>query len=624
MDVVDAIDSDLLESTPGQVIAGRFRLDAELGRGGYGEVWRARQLSVDRDVALKLLRADLKHRDDAARRFAREARLASRMRHPNAVTVIDFGDDAGTLFLAMELIDGPTLKEYLRGRGRLAWGEACGIVDRIAAALAEAHALGLVHRDLKPGNVLLRSVEGRLDPVVIDFGLAKVFDLDESDDAITRAHAMIGTPAYMSPEAVRGAVLEPRSDLYALGVILFELIAGRPPFKGSSPIETASRHLHLPAPSLSDAVPSVPSGVAALVADLLAKEPAGRPDDATRLRERIRALTQTSGPVVAPEPSDLTLPPMLRPAGQVERGALPNPDYGTALLGAGNRGAPPAPPRTPSARPVEVAAATPTTIPVATVAVPEGSARAAIVAPRADRPGPTTRRPGLLAVASTVVALAVAGTWGAARLRDDVTSSVGIAATVAEASGPQTPTAAGADRAAVEGTQTTAPAPVDAAHAPAGPSVVRSTGAAPAIPEAPPVVTGAGPDAEGSASARPPTPERTASGRRATESPAPSATGSDTQARDTDTRARRERSGDAPGPATGQLRVAVNGAATFRLDGREVLESDAVHTVAVGEHQIVCPDAETTETVSVAAEAIASARLDCRRSSAPTLGRTTP
>ncbi len=315
---------EALESVDGALIAGRFRLMSLLGRGGYGEVWRAVQLSVDRPVAVKLLRPDVAHRADATRRFEREARLASRLSHPNAVGVIDFGHDAdGTLFLVMALIEGPTLRQRIRDRGPLPWREAVRVACRICAALRAAHALGLVHRDLKPGNVLLQSVDGREEPVVIDFGLARIFD-DDDDDAITRAHAMVGTPAYMSPEAVRGERLDGRADLYSLGVLLFEMLTGRAPLRGSSAMETASMQLRDVPPALGPLVPGAPAALADVVAALLSKDREERPASAATVAERLEGLLDSQNEsLAAADDADLTMAPVLRPGSGSGEGVLP-------------------------------------------------------------------------------------------------------------------------------------------------------------------------------------------------------------------------------------------------------------------------------------------------------------
>lgn len=275
---------------PGTVIANRFRIDGRLGAGGYGTVYRATQLSVDRPVALKILHADLAHRAEVTARFEREARLASRVRHPNAVTMLDFGADGDRLYLAMEYVDGPSLRRVLKDDGPMPWQQVVALADRICAALGAAHALGLVHRDLKPANILMSTIDGQRQPVVIDFGLAKVFEGDDHE-TLTRTDVMIGTPAYMSPESVVGEPLDARSDLYSLGIVLYQALSGAVPFKGRTPIETATQQIGEPPPPLVERVPTpAPAALIALVERLLAKDPTERPASAAELRARLAGI----------------------------------------------------------------------------------------------------------------------------------------------------------------------------------------------------------------------------------------------------------------------------------------------------------------------------------------------
>lgn len=269
----------------GTVIDGRFEVVRSIGKGGYGDVFEAVQLSVDRRVALKVVHRHLAERSDVSERFRREARLTSRLDHPNAVGVIDFGDDGGLLYLVMDFVQGPTLKQRLREEERLEPGVACEIASGVAAALHAAHSIGLVHRDLKPSNVILAEGADGLRPVVIDFGLVKAFTEEPDSEEVTASHMMIGTPAYMSPENVLGRKVDGRSDLYALGVLLFEMLSGERPFSGTTPLETATSRLQGPVPRLSE---EHPESLRNLTDALLAKRPEERLPTAKLAVEHLR------------------------------------------------------------------------------------------------------------------------------------------------------------------------------------------------------------------------------------------------------------------------------------------------------------------------------------------------
>ena len=281
----------------GTVIDGRFEVVRAIGKGGYGDVFQAVQLSVDRQVALKVVHRHLAERTDVSQRFRREARLTSRLDHPNAVRVIDFGDDAGLLYLVMDFVQGPTLKEHLKEHGPVSPAFAAEIVQGIASALHGAHSIGLVHRDLKPSNIILTADAGGTRPVVIDFGLVKVFSEEPSTEDVTASHMMIGTPAYMSPENVLGKPVDGRSDLYAVGVLLFEMLTGERPFHGETQLELATNRLHAPAPSIG---PSHPASLRELVADLLERDPDDRVASAEELVTRLK-----SRPVAGSTPTTL-------------------------------------------------------------------------------------------------------------------------------------------------------------------------------------------------------------------------------------------------------------------------------------------------------------------------------
>ena len=253
-----------------QVLAARYVLGGELGAGGMARVVRARDLVLDRDVAVKLLPAGVV--DPATReRFRREARWTASFAHPNAVAVFDAGEDRGQLYLVMELVDGPSLAAVLASRGRLSVADALCVADAVLAALDAAHAAGIVHRDVKPANVLL-GPGGQVK--LADFGIAR--RLDDLALDLTAAHTVLGTPRYTSPEQLAGWPATAASDLYAVGVVLYEALAGYPPFDGASAAVVAAAHQVAPTPDVAAARPDVPPAVAGAVSRALAKDPAAR------------------------------------------------------------------------------------------------------------------------------------------------------------------------------------------------------------------------------------------------------------------------------------------------------------------------------------------------------------
>ncbi len=286
----------------GQLIAGRYQVLRKLNQGGMGAVYLAMQHPLERPVALKLLlRA---HADDplAARRFEKEARAVSRLTHPHIVTLFDFGStDKGQLFIAMEYLQGKSLRELLAlssgGPGFLPWDRALHIVRSVTSALVAAHGAGIIHRDLKPENIMLVERNGEVDfPLVLDFGLAKSMEPD-THDPITQRDIIPGTPAYMSPERANGIADDPRSDLYSLGALWFELLTGHAPFVGESSIKVILRHIHEQpaAPSQANPRNAIPQAIDALVLALLAKHPDARPPSAAELLETLDSLARPRG-----------------------------------------------------------------------------------------------------------------------------------------------------------------------------------------------------------------------------------------------------------------------------------------------------------------------------------------
>jgi eukaryotic-like serine/threonine-protein kinase len=266
----------------GEVVDGRFRVDAKIGTGGMGEVYRAQQLNVGRDVALKLLRRDRVGNEAAVEQFLVEATAVSRLTSPHTVTLYDVGRlEDGAPFIAMELLEGQTLRSRL-ARGRLETKEAFRILDGIALSLSEAHARGIVHRDLKPSNVMLADTPGHSAHVkVVDFGLAR---LDAAGAPVRAA----GTPLYMAPEAMRRGKVTARTDVYALGMLAYELFAGLHPFGDIGRDAIAQAQLSEIPPPLDEACPDLPNAAVHLIAQALAKSPRLRPADAGVFRARLR------------------------------------------------------------------------------------------------------------------------------------------------------------------------------------------------------------------------------------------------------------------------------------------------------------------------------------------------
>lgn len=274
----------------GTAVGGRFRIVDRLGVGGFGVVYRADQLSVDRPVAIKVLGLRSSG-PDARKRFRREAQVLSRLTSPHTVRLIDFGVlDDGRFYYVMEYLEGQTL-EALIARGRVPVDVALRVAEQICHALQEAHGQQVVHRDLKPANVWLQQVSGDRVVKLLDFGTARLLD----GDKVTRSEVLIGTPAYLAPEQCRSGAIDGRADLYALGLLMFEMIAGRHPFGEGVLAEMVYKHVHAPPPSLFEAVQGVPPVLSALVQRLMAKDPADRPESAWAVRLELERLLSGRG-----------------------------------------------------------------------------------------------------------------------------------------------------------------------------------------------------------------------------------------------------------------------------------------------------------------------------------------
>ncbi len=299
-----------------RVFNNRFRIQQLIARGGMGKVYRAVQVPLGRTVALKVLNPSFtaEQLDNFQRRFFLEAAIAARLSHANTVTVFDFGkSDDDIFYIAMEYLQGVSLRTALQREHGLGIARTLHIAMQIGNALREAHQLGAVHRDLKPANVFLLQRGSDSDFVkVLDFGLVKHIALDDND-SITQPGKFLGSPGYMAPEQIRGKKVDARCDIYALGVLLYEMLAGTPPFVRTGPIETMMAHVHDPVPLLGQAHPTrrIPQQLAAVVERCLAKDPAQRYASMDALLEALTPWaaerTLLSPRVLAPRPTPVAL-----------------------------------------------------------------------------------------------------------------------------------------------------------------------------------------------------------------------------------------------------------------------------------------------------------------------------
>ncbi len=266
------------------VINDRYEVHKRIGRGGMADVFSARDLLLDRQVAIKVLFPEFATDDNFVERFRREAQSAANLSHPNIVNVYDWGKYEGTYFIAMEEVKGRTLADVLKTNGQLTSKQAAEIASEVAAALGFAHEKGTAHRDIKPANILIGK-NGQVK--VADFGIARAMNAP-TESNLTQVGSVMGTATYFSPEQAQGAQPDPRSDLYSLGIVMYEMVAGRAPFTGDNPVSIAYKQVHDSPQPLVQIVADVPKAYEAMVAKLLAKDPKVRYPSAGALRDDLR------------------------------------------------------------------------------------------------------------------------------------------------------------------------------------------------------------------------------------------------------------------------------------------------------------------------------------------------
>ena len=286
----------MIENLVGRTLAERYHVLELIGTGGMASVYKAECELLKREVAIKILRDSVKDDESALKSFKQEALAAAKLNHNNIVQIFDVGEVDGSDYMVMELVDGETLKKYIRENGPLSWNEACEFAVQIAQALEAAHSKGVVHRDIKPQNILM--TEDKILKVT-DFGIAKAAT---TETLVAGEHGAMGSVHYISPEQARGGFTDARSDIYSLGVVLYEMLAGKVPFDGESAVAIALMHIEKQAPAVTDYNPQVPADVAKIVAKAITKEQSGRYQSATEMIADLQAvLANIPVEVVIPE-----------------------------------------------------------------------------------------------------------------------------------------------------------------------------------------------------------------------------------------------------------------------------------------------------------------------------------
>ncbi len=274
----------------GEVFGERYEILGTLGKGGMGVVYRARDRQLDEVVALKLLRLEALATDPTLLdRFKQEIKLARRITHRNVLRTHDFGETGGVPFISMEYLEGVTLKDLIRNRGALPLGVGLSVAKQMCHGLGAAHETGVVHRDIKPQNMLILPESGELK--IMDFGISRVSSVEPGTSGLTTAGTVMGTPDYMPPEQAQGKPADFRSDLYSLAVVFFETFTGKLPFKGENPMAVVVAHIQQPAPKPRSVNPKLSPELEALILKGLAKDPAQRWQTTDQLLEALSALS---------------------------------------------------------------------------------------------------------------------------------------------------------------------------------------------------------------------------------------------------------------------------------------------------------------------------------------------
>ncbi|MCC7043095.1 MAG: protein kinase [Acidobacteria bacterium] len=394
--------SEAADPRVGQTLDGKYRLDSRLGAGGMGAIYKATHLMLDKQVAVKLIKPELVTSPDLVRRFQREARAAGNLNHPNIAAAYDLGQTPdGTLYIAMELVNGPSLKDVIRTTGPITVDRAVRIMRQVGSALALAHRHNIIHRDLKPHNIML-ATDGRHEVAkLLDFGIAKTFD--DASTQLTATGFVLGTPQYMSPEQAAGRPIDGRSDLYSLGIILYEMLIGEVPFNDPSTPAVLVKHLtEVPAPpSRRRPDVAVSPELEAIALRLLAKDPADRFQSADDFLSALPAETGTATAIVTPQydrtvilpppgsaasPTGYatTQPPMAAAASTSDATVVTPPPTGSATT----RTVAPLPAQAPPAPAPQATlpSTAPRSIPPPAAAVPTMASAPAVAAPAPPRP----------------------------------------------------------------------------------------------------------------------------------------------------------------------------------------------------------------------------------------------